>query len=42
MKIHQKILQWQADHPAITWVTWGIIWLVVFILLFQSRAAGGV
>ena len=39
MKIHQRILQWQADHPTITWIVWGTIWLVVFILLLHPRAA---
>lgn len=42
MQIHQKILQWQADHPTITWIVWGLVWLIVFILLFQPRAASGV
>ena len=42
MKTHRRILQWQAEHPVITWIAWGIIWLVVFILLFQPRAASGV
>lgn len=34
MQIHKRILQWQADHPNITWFVWGIVWLIVLILLF--------
>jgi hypothetical protein len=34
MEIHKKILEWQADHPDITWIVWGIIWIIVLILLF--------
>jgi len=40
MKLHQKILQWQADHPTITWIVWGIIWLVVLVLLFRPTPTG--
>lgn len=38
MNIHKKILVWQADHPEITWLIWGIIWLIVIILLFRSSS----
>jgi hypothetical protein len=42
MAIHKKILQWQVDNPTITWIVWGIIWLIVFYLLFKSNSAGSV
>lgn len=35
MDIHRKILEWQAAHPDITWILWGIVWLIVFYLLFR-------
>jgi hypothetical protein len=34
MAIHKKILEWQAAHPNITWIGWGIVWAIVFSLLF--------
>jgi hypothetical protein len=34
MRFHKKILEWQAEHPNITWVGWGIIWAIVLALLF--------
>jgi hypothetical protein len=34
MTIHKKILEWQAAHPNITWIGWGIVWAIVFSLLF--------
>ncbi len=42
MQIHQRILQWQAEHPNITWLLWGIVWLIVLLLLFwPSKPAAG-
>jgi hypothetical protein len=35
MPIHKKILDWQAANPTITWIFWGIVWIIVFILLFS-------
>ena len=35
MAIHKRILEWQASHPTITWLVWGIIWIVVLVLLFK-------
>ncbi len=35
MPIHKKILDWQAANPTATWIFWGIVWIVVFILLFS-------
>jgi hypothetical protein len=34
MAIHKQILEWQADHPTITWIGWGIVWAIVLSLLF--------
>ena len=33
MTLHKKILEWQAEHPTITWIIWGVIWAVVVVLL---------
>lgn len=33
MTLHRRILIWQANHPVITWMVWGIVWLVVLGLL---------
>ena len=33
MRLHKKILEWQAEHPTITWLFWGAIWVVVLVLL---------
>jgi len=40
MAIHKQILQWQAEHPTITWIVWAIIWLVVLIVLFKPSSTG--
>jgi len=40
MAIHKNILQWQADHPTITWIFWAVIWAVVFMLLLWPRKTG--
>jgi len=32
--IHKKILVWQAAHPNITWIGWGIVWAIVLVLMF--------
>ncbi|HSR54969.1 MAG TPA: hypothetical protein VLN73_01920 [Alphaproteobacteria bacterium] len=42
MQIHQRILQWQADHPNITWLVWGIVWIIVLVLLFWPGRTGAV
>jgi len=34
MTFHKRILEWQAAHPNITWVSWGIVWAIVLVLLF--------
>ena len=41
MMLHKRILQWQADHPTITWVFWIIVWLVVLFILFKPARLGG-
>jgi len=34
MDFHKKILEWQAAHPGVTWLGWGIVWaLVIFLYL---------
>ena len=39
MAVHKKILEWQADHPNITWIGWGIVWAIVLSLLFWPSKA---
>ena len=34
---HKRILQWQAEHPNITWAFWGVVWAIVLILLFWPK-----
>jgi hypothetical protein len=41
MTIHKQILEWQAAHPNITWIGWGIVWAIVLALLFWPRRALG-
>lgn len=40
MAIHRKILEWQADHPNVTWIGWGVVWLIVLAILFWPRKSG--
>ena len=40
MGIHKKILEWQAAHPNITWIGWGVVWLIVLAILFWPRRSG--
>ncbi len=39
MTLHKRILEWQAEHPNITWVFWIVVWAVVLALLFVPRRA---
>jgi hypothetical protein len=39
--LHKHILEWQARHPTITWLFWGLIWAVVLITLFWPNPAHG-
>lgn len=39
MGLHKRILEWQAEHPTITWIGWGIVWTIVLIALFWPRTA---
>jgi hypothetical protein len=32
-------LVWQAEHPTITWVAWGIVWAIVLAALLWPRVA---
>lgn len=32
--LHKRVLEWQAAHPTLTWIAWGIVWAVVLVLLF--------
>ena len=41
MAIHKRILEWQATHPNITWIGWGIVWAIVLAILLWPRAVGG-
>ena len=34
MKAHKRILEWQAEHPTLTWVFWTVVWVIVLTLLF--------
>jgi hypothetical protein len=42
MMFHKRILEWQAEHPTITWIFWIIVWILVFILLLKPSRVGGV
>ena len=38
MALHKRILEWQAAHPTVTWIFWGIVWAVVLVaLLWPDR-----
>ena len=39
MAVHKRILEWQAEHPNITWVFWIVVWTGVLVLLFYPRRA---
>ena len=30
---HKRILEWQAAHPTITWIVWGIVWGIVWAIM---------
>jgi len=36
----KRILEWQADHPTLTWAFWILVWAFVFYLLFRPVALG--
>ena len=40
--LHKRILEWQAEHPNITWIGWGIVWAIVLIILFWPDALEGI
>ena len=35
MDFHKRILEWQASHPNITWLGWGLVWAVVVLLYLR-------
>jgi hypothetical protein len=37
MTFHKRILEWQAEHPNITWVFWIVVWTIVGMLIFWPR-----
>ena len=41
MMLHKRILQWQAEHPTITWIFWITVWIFVLILLFKPGRLSG-
>jgi hypothetical protein len=41
MMFPKRILEWQAEHPTITWIFWVIVWVLVLIVLLKpSRVSG--
>lgn len=36
---HKRILEWQAAHPNITWIVWGIVWAIVLVLLLWPKTS---
>ena len=39
MAMHKMILDWQAANPIVTWMVWGVVWIIVFSLLFSPGNA---
>ncbi len=37
MAVHRRILEWQAEHPNITWAFWIAVWTIVVIILLWPR-----
>lgn len=37
---HKRILQWQVDHPRLTWIIWGSVWAAVLVLLSWPLPSG--
>ncbi len=37
MTLHKRILEWQAEHPNLTWIFWIVVWVLVFVLLLSPR-----
>jgi len=37
MPFLKKILEWQVEHPNITWIGWGLIWAGVLGLFFWPQ-----
>ncbi len=41
MQLHKRILEWQAEHPTITWIFWIIVWALVLVVLFKPGKLAG-
>lgn len=39
MRFHKQFLEWQAAHPNITWLAWGVVWAIVLVFLFWPSAS---
>jgi hypothetical protein len=37
MTFHKRILEWQAEHPAVTWIFWVVVWGIAFVLILWPR-----
>jgi len=37
MTFHKRILEWQAEHPTITWIFWIVVWTMVCVIIFWPR-----
>ena len=37
MAFHKRILEWQAEHPTVTWIFWIAVWGIVIALLFWPK-----
>ncbi len=40
MLLHKRILEWQAAHPNVTCLGWGIVWLCVLLVIFWPKPVG--
>jgi hypothetical protein len=37
MTFHKRILEWQVEHPNITWAFWIVVWAIVLAVLLWPR-----
>jgi hypothetical protein len=40
ISVHRDVLEWQARHPTLTWILWGIVWAIVLSLLLAPHLQG--
>lgn len=40
ISFHKEILEWQAAHPTLTWIFWGIVWAIILSLLLAPHLQG--